>query len=221
MVATFQLLRTYGSFLAQGFGVTLALSGVAILIGLVAGVGVGLARAYGGPFVSGLLSVYVDVMRSVPQLVLLIWVFFSVPLLSPLELSPLQAGALGLGLHMGAYVSEIVRAGVLSVRAGQLRAALALGMTRGQAVRRVVLPQALIRMIPPLSSQVVVTIKDSAIASVIAAPELLYRSQIVVNKTFRPFEMYTALMVVYFLITYPVARGIDRIYQRLAPRGAS
>jgi polar amino acid transport system permease protein len=221
MSAAYHVFRDNWQFLAGGFWVTLALSATAIAVGLVVGSGVGIARAYGGPAVSGLLSVYVDLMRAIPQLVILIWVFFSLPSLTQFALSPFAAGAMGLGLHMGAYVSEIVRGGLLSVRSGQLRAALAVGMSRAQAIRRIILPQAVIRMIPPLSSQVVVTIKDSAIASVIAAPEMLFRGQIVVTRTFRPFEIYTGLMIVYFLITFPVARGIDRVYQRLARLGAS
>ena len=103
-----------------------------------------------------------------------------------------------------------------------MRAALALGMT---PVRRrsapIILPQALIRMLPPLGSLFVIAIKDSAIASVIAVPELMRQSQILAGKTYRPFEIYTAAMIVYFLICYPMARGVDRLYRRVAHLGAS
>ena len=99
-----------------------------------------------------------------------------------------------------------------------MQAALALGMSRFQAIRTIILPQALIRMLPPLGSLFVIAIKDSAIASVIAVPELLRQTQIVAGKTYRPFELYTAAMIVYFLLCYPVARGVDRA---LPPRRAS
>jgi polar amino acid transport system permease protein len=102
-----------------------------------------------------------------------------------------------------------------------MRAALALGMTPLQAIRTIILPQALIRMLPPLGSLAVIAIKDSAIASVIAVPELLRQSQIVAGQTFRPFEIYTTLMLVYFLLCYPVARGVDRLYRRVQHLGAS
>jgi polar amino acid transport system permease protein len=115
----------------------------------------------------------------------------------------------------------VIRAGLLSVRAGQMRAALALGMTRLQAIRTIILPQALIRMLPPIGSLTVIAIKDSAIASVIAVPELMRQSQTLVGNTFRPFEIYTAVMIVYFLILYPIARGTDRLYRRLQHLGAS
>jgi ABC-type amino acid transport system permease subunit len=98
---------------------------------------------------------------------------------------------------------------------------LTLGMSRFQAIRSIVLPQAAIRMTPPLGSLAVITVKDSSIAAVIAAPELMRQSQIIAQWTFRPFEVYTAAMIVYFLVCYPLARGIDRLYRRLAPLGSS
>jgi polar amino acid transport system permease protein len=102
-----------------------------------------------------------------------------------------------------------------------MQAALALGMSGIQAIRTIILPQALIRMLPPLGSLFVIAVKDSAIASVIAVPELLRQSQILAGQTFRPFEIYTAAMLVYFLLCYPVARGVDRLYRRLQHLGAS
>jgi len=100
-------------------------------------------------------------------------------------------------------------------------AALALGMSRIQAIRTIILPQALIRMLPALGSLFVFAVKDSAIASVIAVPELLRQTQVVAGNTFHPFELYTGAMLVYFLLCFPVARGVDRIYRRLAHLGSS
>jgi polar amino acid transport system permease protein len=95
-------------------------------------------------------------------------------------------------------------------------------MSRFEAIRTIVLPQALVRMLPPLGSLFVIAIKDSAIAGLaIGVPELLRQSQIVVGKSFRPFEIYTALLIVYFLLCYPVARGVDRLYRRVAHLGSS
>jgi polar amino acid transport system permease protein len=94
-------------------------------------------------------------------------------------------------------------------------------MGRSQAVRHVILPQALIRMLPALGSLLVIAIKDSAIASVVAVPELMRQSQILAGKTYRPLEIYTCAMLVYFLLCFPVARGVDRLYRRLAHLGSS
>jgi polar amino acid transport system permease protein len=208
-------------FLAQAVGVTLTLSALSILVGLAIGIVAAALRTYGGRSFDLLIGLYVDTFRSIPVLAVLVWTYFALPLVSGQSLNPMVAAILALGVHLGAYVTETVRAGLTSVRSGQLRAALALGMSTFQAIRTIILPQALIRMLPALGSLVVLTIKDSAIASVIAVPELLRQSQTLAGNTYRPFEIYTTAMIVYFLICYPLARLTDRIYRRYAPLGAS
>jgi polar amino acid transport system permease protein len=94
-------------------------------------------------------------------------------------------------------------------------------MSRLQVVRRIVMPQALIRMLPALGSIVVITVKDSAIASVIAVPELIRQSETLAGQTFRPFEIYTGAMLLYFAILFPITRVVERIYRRLSPLGSS
>jgi polar amino acid transport system permease protein len=208
-------------FLVSGLLTTLLVSALSILLGAVIGLLVGAGRTYGGRWVDRILGFYVDTVRAVPVLVFLVWTYFAFPLLAGIRLTPTTAGVLALGFHLGAYVGEVIRAGLLSVRAGQMRAALALGMTRLQAIRTIILPQALVRMLPPIGSLTVIAIKDSAIASVIAVPELMRQSQTLVGSTFRPFEIYTVVMIIYFLILYPIARGTDRLYGRLKHLGAS
>ena len=208
-------------FLASALMTTLLVSALSILVGAAIGLVVGTGRTYGGRWLDLTLGFYVDTVRAVPVLVFLVWTYFAFPLLANIRLSPIAAGVLALGFHLGAYVGEVIRAGLLSVRAGQMRAALALGMSRFQVIRTIILPQALIRMLPPIGSLVVIAIKDSAIASVIAVPELMRQSQTLVGNPFRPFEIYTTVMVVYFLILYPIARGIDRLYRRVQHLGAS
>jgi len=208
-------------FLLNALWTTLLLSVLSMLLGFAIGVVVGVLRTYGGRVLNAVLGFYVDSMRAIPLLVVLVWTFFAFPLLIGFSLNAMTAGIVGLGLHLGAYVAETIRAGLTSVRKGQMLAALALGMSGAEAVRTIILPQALIRMLPPLGSLFVIAIKDSAIASVIAVPELLRQSQILAGQTFRPFEIYTAAMIVYFLICYPVARGVDALYRRLSHLGAS
>ena len=208
-------------FLLGGVETTLLLSILSVALGTVVGVCVGIARCYAARPIAAVLAFYVDSMRAIPLLVILVWTFFALPLLTPYSMTPFTAGVLGIGLHLAAFVSEVVRAGLLSIRPGQMQAALAMGMSRAQAVRLILLPQALIRMIPAFGSLVVITIKDSAIASVIAVPELMRQSQIIVGKTYRPMEVFTFVLIVYFVLCWPVARGIDRIYRRLAPLGAT
>lgn len=208
-------------FILTGLGFTLSLSALSIALGAAIGLLGGVLRSYGGKLLDSLIGLYVDLVRSIPVLAILVWTYFAFPLVIGESLTPFSGGVLALGVHLGAYITEVIRAGLTSIRPGQMRAALALGMSRSQAVRTIILPQALIRMLPPLGSLIVIAVKDSAIASVIAVPELLRQSQVLAGKTFRPFEIYTAAMLLYFLICYPAARTIDRVYSRLAPLGAS
>jgi His/Glu/Gln/Arg/opine family amino acid ABC transporter permease subunit len=208
-------------FLAKALAMTIFISTLSTLLGFAIGIMVGALRTYGGKLANIILGFYVDSMRAIPLLVTLVWTFFAFPLLIGHSISALTAGIAGLGFHLGAYVSETIRAGLTSVRRNQMQAALALGMSTFQAIKTIILPQALIRMLPALGSLFVIAIKDSAIASVIAVPELLRQTQIVAGKTFRPFELYTAAMLCYFILCYPMARGVDRLYRRLAHLGSS
>jgi His/Glu/Gln/Arg/opine family amino acid ABC transporter permease subunit len=221
MDINFQPIIDSWPFLAKALRTTLLVSVLSTGLGFAIGVTVGVLRTYGGRILDILLGFYVDTMRAIPLLVVLVWAFFAFPLVVGYSIDAITAGVVGLGIHLGAYVAETVRAGLTSVRRNQMQAALALGMGRFQAIRTIILPQALIRMLPALGSLFIIAIKDSAIASVIAVPELLRQTQIVAGKTFRPFELYTAAMLVYFALCYPVARGIDRVYRRIAHLGSS
>jgi polar amino acid transport system permease protein len=208
-------------FLIKAVWTTVLLSVLSMALGLAIGIFVGTLRTYGGRVLDILLGLYVDTMRAIPLLVVLVWAFFAFPLLIGRSLNAMTAAVLGLGVHLGAYMAETIRAGLTSVRKGQMSAALALGMSGTQAIRTIILPQAIIRMLPALGSLFVFAVKDSAIASVIAVPELLRQTQIVAGKTYRPFELYTAAMLVYFLLCFPVARGVDWLYRRVAHLGSS
>jgi polar amino acid transport system permease protein len=209
------------AFLLKAVWITLVISVLSMAIGFLIGVVVGTLRTYGGRFLDLLLSFYVDSMRAVPLLVILVWIYFAFPLLIGHSIDVITAAIAGLGIHLGAYMAETIRAGLTSVRKGQMSAALALGMSHVQAIRTIILPQALIRMLPALGSLFVFAVKDSAIASVIAVPELLRQTQVVAGNTYRPFELYTGAMLVYFLLCFPVAHGVDRIYRRVAHLGSS
>jgi polar amino acid transport system permease protein len=208
-------------FLASGIAVTLALSALSGLTSIVAGFGVALLRLYGPRPLRPLVVLYIDSMRAIPVLVVLVWTFFALPILTGLTMPPFVAALIGLTVHLAAYVAEIVRAGIESVRKGQTRAALALGMSRAQIIRRILLPQAIVRMLPAFGSLLSITIKDTAIASVIAVPELMRQSETLAGQSFEPIEVYTFAMLVYFVILFPVTRGVDRVYRRVAHLGRS
>jgi polar amino acid transport system permease protein len=208
-------------FLLGGLGVTLLLSIVTVVCSLVAGSLIALLRTYGPTWLRVALTFYIDTMRAVPVLVVLVWIYFALPIATGLNLPSFWAAAFALSVHIAAYVAEIVRAGIESVRSGQIRAGLALGMSRAQVVQKIILPQALIRMLPAFGSIISITIKDTAIASVIAVPELMKRSETVAGQSFRPIEIFTVAMIVYFLILFPTTRLIDVFYKRVAHLGRS
>ncbi|HXT82724.1 MAG TPA: amino acid ABC transporter permease [Acetobacteraceae bacterium] len=208
-------------FLLGGVGLTLLLSLLTVLCSLVLGGAVGLARIYGPAWLRAPLVFYIDSMRAVPVLVVLVWTYFALPIITGVALPPFWAALVALTAHVGAYVAEIVRAGLTSIRPGQTRAALALGMSQAQAVRDIILPQAVVRMLPAFGSVISVAIKDTAIATVIAVPEYMNRSQTVAGESFHPIEVFLTAMAVYFIILFPVTRAVDMVYARLAHLGRS
>jgi len=208
-------------FLLGGVGITLLLSATAALASAAAGVVVAMARLYGPIWLRVPVVFYIDSMRAIPVLVVLIWTYFALPLLTGIGLPPFYSALLALTLHLSAYVAEAVRAGIEGVRPGQTRAGLALGMSPAQNLRVVVLPQAIIRMLPAFGSILSVTIKDTAIAAVIAVPDLMRRAESVAAESYHPVEVFTVVMGIYFVLIFPVTRGVDLIYRRVAHLGRS
>src|SRR3954452_16188523 len=131
-----------------------------------------------------LAGAYINFFRSTPFLVQLVWIFFALPMLAPIELNPLQAAVIGLGLYIGAYQAEVVRSGILSLEAGQSAAGLALGMTRPQVYRRIILPQAFVKMMPATVSMLVILIKESAVTSAVSVTDLMWRASAIGTRSY-------------------------------------
>ncbi|MCK6454570.1 MAG: amino acid ABC transporter permease [Alphaproteobacteria bacterium] len=203
-------------FLASGLVLTIVLALASMTGATLVGTAVGIARHYGPRWLGLVLALYIDSMRAIPVLVVLV-----LPMIVDIQLSPFATGLVALTAHLGAYVAEIVRAGIASIRPGQTRAALALGMSRVQVVRKIVLPQAIVRMLPAYGSILSITIKDTAIATVIAVPELMRQSETIAAQSFRPLEVFTTTMLVFFLLLFPVTRGVDAVYRRVQHLGRS
>jgi len=208
-------------FFAGGLGITVALSAITAVSSIALGLAIALLRLYGPRWLRPLLVFYIDSMRAIPVLAVLVWIYFAFPLLVGVNFAPFWGALIALTLHIAAYAAEVIRAGIESVRPGQMRAGVALGMSRAQALRKIILPQALIRMLPALGSVLTLTIKDTAIATVIAVPELMHKAETVAGQSYRPIEIYTAVSIAYFVILFPVTRGVERLYQRYAHLGRS
>lgn len=191
-------------FLLMGLEYTVLLTAVSMSLGLMLGLSIALIRIR-FTRIRAAIVLYVETFRATPLLVQLVWIYNALPA-SGLRFDPFWSAVIALTLNLGAYLSEIFRAGIISVSKGQTHAGLALGMTPAQVARVVVLPQAVRRIIPPVASMWVGLFKDTSLASAIAVAELSYRANILSARTYRPVEILTAVAVLYFVITYPQAR---------------
>jgi polar amino acid transport system permease protein len=208
-------------FLASGLWLTVLLSITAVTASFIFGLAVALGRLYGPGWLKALLVFYIDSMRAIPVFVVLVWIYFAVPIISGHTFAPFWAALMGITIHVAAYVAEVIRAGLTSIRKGQIQAGLAIGMSSPQILRHILLPQAIVRMLPAFGSIISVTIKDTAIAAVIAVPELMRQAETLAGQSYRPIEIFTTVMVIYFLIIFPITRLVDRFYTRVAHLGRS
>ncbi|WP_286869110.1 amino acid ABC transporter permease [Herbaspirillum sp. UBA812] len=207
----FGMLWQYRGIIVSGVITTVLFTAVVVVTGLLVGVLVGLGRVSSNRTLCGVLRGYVEVFRCTPVLVQLIWFYYALPVLLGIELSPWMAAALALTLYGGAFYSEIVRGGIVSNDAGQTEAGQAIGMTRWQVMRRLILPQAFRRMTPPLVSQSIMQLKNTSLLSVLAVPDLVYQGQLIAHDTYRPLEIYTLVAVLYFIILFPATVVAKRL----------
>ena len=217
----FEIVLGHLAFLLEGVIVTAQVSVIAMIVASLVGSAVAALRKYGGPLLGVPLGFAVDSLRAIPQLALMVWTFYALPVLMNQPVSPFVAGVISLGAQYGAFMSEVVRAGLDSLSPGQEASALALGMTRTQALRRVLLPQAIIRMLPPAGSLLVGLLKDSSLLFGIGVLELMNRAATLNGLYLRPFETFTVVGLIYLVMTYPITIGVNWLYGRLAPLVAS
>ncbi|MBO8127321.1 MAG: amino acid ABC transporter permease [Firmicutes bacterium] len=201
--------------LLEGAWVTVKLTTIAVTIGLVIGTFVGMARTSKNKIVYGIASVYVDFIRGTPLLVQIFLVYMGLPQLLGFPIPVWIAAITSLGVNSGAYVAEIVRAGIQSIDRGQVEAARSLGMTHRQTMRYIILPQAFKRIIPPLGNEFIAMLKDSSLVAVISLEELMRKGQIIQTRTFRPFEIYLAVAVLYLIMTLTISRLVAFAERRL------
>ena len=205
--------------LARGAWLTVALWGLAFAFGLAMGLMLGMVRSAGNRWLSVPAAAYVEVFRNTPVLVQLVWFYYAFPVLTGWQMSGFTAALLGLSLNTSAYCAEIFRGGIGSIVRGQWEAGRALGMTYRQLMRRIVLPQAVRRMVPAFTNRGIELGKMTAIASVIAVHELMYEARQLSSTTFRPLEVFTVIAVLYFLVIYPGTWLSYRLEARLGRRG--
>ncbi|TQR21219.1 amino acid ABC transporter permease [Psychrobacillus vulpis] len=192
---------------------TLEISALAILIAIPIGIIFGMGRISKNKFFRLISSIYVEIIRGVPLLVLLIWIFFVLGQF--LKLGSYWGSIWGLAIFAGAFIAEIVRSGIQAVPKGQMEAARSLGMSHAKAMTYIILPQAFRRVLPPLASQFIMLIKDSSLVSVIAATELTLNAKNLVATSFRSIEVWTFVALIYFIMTFSLSLIIRYFEKRL------
>jgi His/Glu/Gln/Arg/opine family amino acid ABC transporter permease subunit len=201
--------------LFEGALVTILLTALTMLIAVPGGIVLALMRGSRFKPVALFATGFVELFRNIPLLLLVYWAFYVMPVLTGLGLPPFTTGLAALCLNVSAYNSETFRSGINSIRKGQSEAGLALGMSRSEVFRQIVLPQAWRRVLPILASTWVSLFKDTSLVSIIAVGDLSYEAMKIRSETYRVMEVLTAMAGLYFLMGYPQAKLVDWLHRKL------
>ena len=200
--------------LLHGALLTVLLTVLTMLVAVPAGIVLALMRLSNSKPLSAVSHWFVEFFRNLPLILIVYWAFYVMPVLLHIEFSAFTTGLVALCLNVSAYNAETFRAGINSIRKGQMEAAVAIGMSRGQAMKQIIVPQAWRRVLPVLASTWVSLFKDTSLVSVIAVGELAHVALQIRSQSFRVLEMLTAMAVIYWLMGYPQAKLVDWIQKR-------
>ncbi|TCM74939.1 amino acid ABC transporter permease [Rhizobium sp. BK068] len=204
----------YRELLLSGLLYTIVFSLLTIAGGMIFGLAAAFARLSDFKLLGLPFAALTELFRCTPLLVSLIWFYYALPALLGIEISATAAALAALSLYGGAFYAEIIRGGILAVDIGQSEAARALGMRRVPVMLRIVLPQALRKMVPPLVNQSILQLKNTSLISVLALPDIIYQAQLITHETYRPLELYTAVAVIYFAVLFPTTLAARRLEVR-------
>lgn len=205
--------------LMAGFRNTLILTATALCGGLIVGLLLALARLSHRPWLRSPAGLIIEVFRTTPPLVQLFWFYFGLPIVLAIEMTPFLAAALTFTIQSGAFFAEIFRAGIVSIEKGQWEAAKAIGMSHGQCMRRVVLPQAVKRMFPSMMERSIELMKTTTLVATVSYADLLFQANELAQKTFRPLEVFTVVALMYFVTISLVSFLAARLERRFARSG--
>lgn len=206
--------------LLQGAWMTIVIAAIALVFGVLFGTLLALIRMSPNKWLSGIGLVYIEVIRGTPLLAQIFLFFYGLPYLFqelfniPMSFDPFVAGTAILAINSSAYVAEIVRSGIQSIAKGQSEASLSLGFTPTDTLRYIVLPQAFRRVVPPLLNEATTLLKNSSLLSTIMIVELMRVGQMITSRTYKPFEMYLAVGLLYLCMTIPMSIVANRIEKR-------
>ena len=209
------------SLLAAGLANTLKVTGTALVCGVVLGLVLALLRLSPRPYLSWPAGFVIEVFRTTPPLVQLFWFYFALPLLVGIEMTPFMAAAVTFSIQSAAFFAEVFRGGIVSMERGQWDGARAIGMTQAQALRRIVLPQAVKRMIPAFMERAIELMKTTTLVATISYADLLFAANEISQKTFRPLETFTVAALIYFVVITAFSLVARQFERRLSVSGES
>jgi polar amino acid transport system permease protein len=204
-------------FLPDGILRTFEVTLLSIAIALVIGLFSGLGRVSRITILNRIATIYVEVIRGIPLLVQLFYIYYALGKL--VQLPRLASAVIAMSICYGAYMGEIFRAGIQSIPKGQMEAALALGLTRSQAMRRIIIPQTLRMILPPVGNEFIALLKDSSLVSILAVSDLLRRGREFASTSFQYFETYTMVALVYLVMTLFFSRLVGLMEERMTRNG--
>lgn len=214
MTFDWSVIWTHRTALLEGAALTVGLTVVTMLLAVPGGIVLALMRLSPNKLLQSASLAFVEFFRNLPLILVIYWAFYVMPMAFDVQFSALTTALVALVLNISAYNAETFRAGINSIRKGQMEAALAMGMSRRQAMFKVVIPQAGRRILPVVASTWISLFKDTSLVSVIAVSELAYTSMQIRAQTFRVLEMLTAMAVLYWLMGYPQAKLVDWIHRK-------
>ena len=215
----FSAVFKYGDMLLLGLAGTVKIALISIVLGVIVGFAVALMRMASNPWLRKPATAFVEFYRNTPPIVHFFWFFYALPIVIGVSLDPFVAAVLALSTQSGAFYAEVFRGGITSIERGQWEGAKALGMSYRMAMQRVIVPQALRRMVPPFVDRSFELTKTTALASTLAYAELLYQAMQVNSITFRPMEVYTAVALLYFIVLFTASSLMRVVEYRLARLG--
>lgn len=205
--------------LIEGTLLTLQLTSIAVSLGFIIGTIAGMGRLSKNRIIKSISAIYIDFIRGTPLLVQILLVYMGLPQIIGRPVPAMVAAIVSLSVNSGAYVAEIVRAGIQSIDKGQMEAARSLGMNHNQTMFQVILPQAFRRIIPPLGNEFIAMLKDSSLVSVIALEELMRKAQLVYTRDYRPFDILFAVSIIYLIMTLTISQFVRYSERRLRTGG--
>ena len=215
------IIKVYWQILLQSLGQTLLLTLLSLFFASIIGLIFGLMSVGRNRILNIIATIYVDAVRGVPLIVLAFFVYFGIPMLlqslgaSNFRFTALAGGTIALSMNAGAYMAEIFRAGIQSVDKGQMEAARSLGLPYSKSMIKVILPQAIRTMIPAIISQFIISLKDTSILSVIGFPELTKAGNIIVGNTFKAFEVWGIIALMYMIVIITLSKLAKKLERRM------